>query len=201
MGRIIVCRHGNTFDKGETVTRVGGRTDLPLSVSGRAQAEALAQHFAGTHFAAAYSSALQRTRETAAAILGTDPAAPALDVLPFLTEVDYGPDENQPETAVEARIGKPALEAWDEENLVPDGWQVDVAGIREGWASLLRAAAKMPEDASLLVVTSNGVARFLPDLVDETPAGLDRKLKTGAWGNVVCGGGHSRITEWNRRPG
>lgn len=200
MGRIIVCRHGNTFDKGETVTRVGGRTDLPLSVSGRAQADALAQQFSGVRFAGAYCSALQRTRETAEAILGADPDAPALTVLPFLTEVDYGPDENQPEKAVEARLGKPALEAWDDGNVVPDGWQVDVAGIREGWAALLRTAAEMPEDARLLVVTSNGVARFLPELIDETPDGIDRKLKTGAWGEVDCGRGHSRIVDWNRRP-
>ena len=64
MGRIIVCRHGNTFDKGDGVTRVGGRTDLPLSTSGEAQAAALAEHFAGTRFAAAYCSSLQRTRAT-----------------------------------------------------------------------------------------------------------------------------------------
>ncbi|HAO37083.1 MAG TPA: histidine phosphatase family protein, partial [Hyphomonas sp.] len=38
MARLIIVRHGNTFDKGDTVTRVGGRTDLPLSASGLAQA-------------------------------------------------------------------------------------------------------------------------------------------------------------------
>ncbi|HAY06935.1 MAG TPA: histidine phosphatase family protein, partial [Hyphomonas sp.] len=27
MARLFVVRHGNTFDKGDTVTRVGGRTD------------------------------------------------------------------------------------------------------------------------------------------------------------------------------
>ncbi|MFZ4686424.1 MAG: histidine phosphatase family protein [Hyphomonadaceae bacterium] len=36
--RIFIVRHGNTFDKGDVVTRVGGRTDLPLSTSGSAQA-------------------------------------------------------------------------------------------------------------------------------------------------------------------
>ena len=28
--RIIIARHGNTFTKEQTPTRVGGRTDLPL---------------------------------------------------------------------------------------------------------------------------------------------------------------------------
>ncbi|MBR9836035.1 MAG: histidine phosphatase family protein, partial [Alphaproteobacteria bacterium] len=26
---VYIVRHGNTFDKGDTVTRVGARTDLP----------------------------------------------------------------------------------------------------------------------------------------------------------------------------
>jgi len=49
--QLFIVRHGNTFDPGDTVTRVGARTDLPLSSSGRAQADALARHFAGMSFA------------------------------------------------------------------------------------------------------------------------------------------------------
>lgn len=199
MGRIIVCRHGNTFDKGDVVTRVGGRTDLPLSTSGQAQAEALARHFAGTRFAAAYCSSLQRTRETAAAILSACEDAPDLEVLPFLTEVDYGPDENRPEADVVARIGEAALRAWDEDSVVPDGWQVDKDAIRAGWHALLAKASARPEADVLLVVTSNGIARFLPDTVDAVPTGLQPKLKTGAWGEVTCNAG-SRIVAWNLRP-
>lgn len=199
MGRIIVCRHGNTFDKGDVVTRVGGRTDLPLSSSGRAQAEALAKHFAGMRFVAAYCSSLRRTRETAEAILGADLESPALDVLPFLTEIDYGPDENVPEEAVVARIGEDALKAWEEDSIVPDGWRVDKEAIRAGWRALLVQAAARPETDNILVVTSNGIARFLPDVVDAAPVGLQPKLKTGAWGEVECNGG-SRIVAWNRRP-
>ena len=30
MNTLIIARHGNTFRKGETPTRVGSRTDLPL---------------------------------------------------------------------------------------------------------------------------------------------------------------------------
>ncbi|HPF21961.1 MAG: histidine phosphatase family protein [Hyphomonas sp.] len=199
MGRIIVCRHGNTFDKGDVVTRVGGRTDLPLSTSGKAQAEALAKHFAGTHFAAAYCSALKRTRATAEAILGASADAPALEVLPFLTEVDYGPDENVPEDDVVARIGEAALKAWEEDSLPPDGWVVDIEGIRSGWRTLLADAAARPDADILLVVTSNGVARFLPDVVDERLEGLEPKLKTGAWGEITCGS-RNVITVWNKRP-
>ncbi|WP_273187548.1 histidine phosphatase family protein [Hyphomonas adhaerens] len=199
MGRIIVCRHGNTFDKGDVVTRVGGRTDLPLSTSGKAQADALARLFADTSFRAAYCSSLQRTRETAAAILSARADGPDLSVLPFLTEIDYGPDENVAEDKVVARIGEDALRAWEEDSRVPDGWTVDKAAIQDGWKSLLTEAARLPEDSTILVVTSNGIARFLPDVVDAVPVGLQPKLKTGAWGEVACNTG-TRILAWNQRP-
>jgi probable phosphoglycerate mutase len=199
MGRIIVCRHGNTFDKGDVVTRVGGRTDLPLSASGREQAAALSRHFSDTSFHAAYCSTLLRTRETAAAILGARADAPQLTTLPFLTEIDYGPDENVAEEKVVARIGEAAMRAWEEDSRVPDGWTVDKAAIHSGWKSLLAEAARLARSETILVVTSNGIARFLPDVVDAVPTGLQPKLKTGAWGEVECNTG-TRILSWNQRP-
>lgn len=200
MATLYVVRHGNTFDAGDVVTRVGGRTDLPLSASGQTQAAALAAHFDGTRFAAALASPLERTRATARAILSRRTDSPALLIRSFLREIDYGPDENQPEEAVIARIGAAALKAWDEDGTPPEGWIVDPAAIRAGWAALLQEIAGLPADANVLVVTSNGTARFLPDVVDAAPAGLDRKLKTGAWGEVSVTREGAAITDWNRRP-
>jgi broad specificity phosphatase PhoE len=200
MARLFVVRHGNTFDTGDVVTRVGGRTDLPLSNSGTAQAAKLAAHFASTPFAAALASPLERTRATAQAILGTRTDAPALLIRSFLREIDYGVDENQPEEIVAARLGDAALKAWDEDGTVPPGWDVDPAAIRAGWTELLAVIAALPETANVLIVTSNGTARFLPDVVDAKPDGLDRKLKTGAWGEIRVAPGRSEIVAWNVRP-
>ena len=200
MATLYVVRHGNTFDAGDVVTRVGGRTDLPLSASGRVQAAALAAHFEGTRFAAALASPLERTRATARAILSRRTDSPALLIRSFLREIDYGPDENQPEEAVIARLGAAALKAWDEDGTPPEGWIVDPAAIRSGWSALLLEIAGLRADANVLVVTSNGTARFLPDVVDEAPAGLDRKLKTGAWGEVSVTREGAAITDWNLRP-
>lgn len=199
MARLFIVRHGNTFDKGDTVTRVGARTDLALSASGREQAEKLAAHFAQTRFEAALSSPLRRTRETARAVLRQRTDSPALLIAPFLTEIDYGPDENQPEDAVAARLG-PALEAWDRDGTPPPGWLVDPRLIRRGWLGLLERAAQLPAEANALVVTSNGIARFLPDVVDRAPEGIDRKLKTGAWGEVAVSDQGTEILGWNLRP-
>lgn len=200
MARLFIVRHGNTFDAGDVVTRVGGRTDLPLSSSGRRQAEALAAHFAEARFTAALASPLQRTRATARAILGARTDAPALLIRSFLREIDYGPDENQPEEAVLARLGESALKAWDEDGAPPPGWLVDPAAIRAGWAALLAETGALAADARVLVATSNGTARFLPDVVDTAPEGLDRKLKTGAWGEVDVTPAGTRIAAWNQRP-
>jgi len=35
---MLIARHGNNFDPGQTAVRVGIRTNLPLSASGRQQA-------------------------------------------------------------------------------------------------------------------------------------------------------------------
>ena len=62
---IYIVRHGNTFDKGDTVTRVGARTDLDLSVSGQAQADALGTYFRdkGIVFSRTIAGPLKRTRQ------------------------------------------------------------------------------------------------------------------------------------------
>lgn len=201
MPNILIVRHGNTFDKGDTVTRVGGRTDLPLSSSGIEQAIALGEHFRGVEFDAAFCSVLRRTRETAHAILTHSPQSPPLLIAPFLKEVDYGPDENKPETDVVARIGKTALEAWEQDATPPEGWVVDADGLRAAWRAFLDRARDLPDDSNTLVVTSNGIARFLPDIVDTKPETIDRKLKTGAFGTIyVDSSGRSEIVNWNVRP-
>lgn len=193
--RLYIVRHGNTFDKGDVVTRVGGRTDLPLSVSGRAQAEALARHFAGISFATARSGPLKRTRETAKAILAAQSAAPELTTDLFLREIDYGPDENRPEADVIARIGQPALDAWERDSIPPPGWRVDPAAIIGNWQELFSDLAEEPGDH--LIVTSNGIARFA--LAAANAHRPDAKLPTGGYG-VIELGPDPVVLHWNLRP-
>ena len=191
MGLVYIVRHGNTFDKGDIVTRVGGRTDIPLSSSGVGQAQALGEHFKAYNFARAYCSSLQRTRQTAEAI--TSP----VKTLDFLTEIDYGPDENKPEANVIARLGGKAIQAWDRDAIIPDGWKVKPDQIKADWTDFLAAHANLSEDT--LLVTSNGTARFLFDVTDQTGA-FERKLKTGAYGVIDYLNGYPVITAWNIRP-
>lgn len=204
MTALYIVRHGNTFDKGDTVTRVGARTDLPLSTSGEIQAAQLARHFAEAvpgGFSRAYCSPLQRTRQTAAAILAAWAEAPQLETLEFLREVDYGPDENQPEAAVLARIGAEALQAWDEAAIPPPGWRLDADLIRTAWRDLFDEIAAADVSQPVLIVTSNGIARFALDAVTAFEVEPDSiKLKTGAFGRLNVEHGATRLTAWNLRP-
>jgi len=193
--RLYIVRHGNTFDKGDIVTRVGGRTDLPLSTSGAAQAEALARHFAATPFATARSGPLKRTRETARAILTAQANAPELTTDLFLREIDYGPDENRPEEDVIARIGKPALDAWERDSIPPPGWRVDPAAIIGNWQELFSDLAD--EEGDHLIVTSNGIARFA--LAASNAHRPDAKLPTGGYG-VIELTPNPVVLHWNLRP-
>lgn len=203
MTKIYVVRHGNTFDKGDVVTRVGARTDLPLSQSGQSQAKALAAHFAEQvpgGFRAAYCSPLKRTRETAETILAAFSAGTELSELEFLREVDYGPDENQPEEDVVRRIGEAALQAWETDAIPPEGWEIEPEQIRAAWTDLIATLSADESDRPVLVVTSNGIARFVLDVIaheGERPASI--KLKTGAYG-VIETAQPPILRAWNIRP-
>lgn len=206
MTTIYLVRHGNTFSPGELPRRIGARTDLPLVDSGRAQGEALGRHFAaaGIHFSRALVSPLRRTQETAALILHGQQDAPRPEAVPWLTEIDHGPDENADDETIVARIGAEALAAWDRDAIAPPGWNVDVAMRIGAWRTLY-ADLKAGSSDNLLIVTSNGSARFAlmaqSDLLAETAALPSLKIRTGAWGILdVDPAATARLREWDMRP-
>lgn len=192
---LYIVRHGNTFDKGDVVTRVGGRTDLPLSASGRAQAEALARHFMTIPFVTALTGPLKRTRETASAILAAQSAPADLETKLFLREIDYGPDENRPEEEVVARIGKSALDAWERDFVPPPGWRVDPAAITGNWQEMFHDLRD--EQGAHLIVTSNGIARFALAAVGVRRD--DAKLPTGGYGIIELNP-DPVVVDWGVRP-
>ncbi len=201
MTRIVIARHGNTFGPGDTVVRAGARTDLALVEKGRAQADALGLALSAAGFAPvqAYCSVLQRTRETATRALAAMGVDCELTVAPFLTEIDHGPDEGQPDEVVRARVGEAALAAWDAEAAPPAGWRVDPSAVTERWEAFFANEAKVRPGEDVLVVTSNGVARFALAAAKARPDG-GIKLATGGYGVVELSDQGARVTAWNVRP-
>ena len=196
MRRIFIIRHGNTFESSATACRIGAGTDLPLVASGRAQADRLGQWFAAQTLTVAHlhSSPLQRATETAARIGAAIGHAPD-GTLPWLNEIDHGPDEGRPESDVVARIGAQALTDWDERGIAPDGWTVNAEARVAAWQDWF---ARGGEGADLLV-TSNGAARFALLALGLSPASL--KLRTGAFGELaISEDGTITLQAWDQRP-
>lgn len=196
MRRIFIIRHGNTFESSAAACRIGAGTDIPLVESGRAQADRLGQWFAAQPFAVRrlFSSPLRRASETAARI-GAAIGHPPDGTLPWLNEIDHGPDEGRPEADVVARIGAQAIADWDERGIAPAGWHVDAPGRIAGWRDWLAG----PGEGVDLLVTSNGAARFALLAMGLSSASL--KLRTGAFGEIAIDGqGHATVARWDERP-
>jgi 2,3-bisphosphoglycerate-dependent phosphoglycerate mutase len=181
---LLIARHGNTFGPGDIVTRVG-TTDLPLVESGLLQGRLLGAHLKQNNLIpdVIFTSKLQRaiqTAEQAQSVMGTDLP---LETLSIFNEIDYGPDENQPEDKVLARLGKEAIKAWETHASVPEGWKVIPQEIIKNWLEFSRRLQRDYAGKTCLVVTSNGIARFSPYLTGDFSAFSTQhsiKISTGA---------------------
>jgi len=205
MTTLLIARHGNTFDAGDKIIRVGKKTDLPLSISGKDQAKLLGEYLRKSHpdINAAYSSTLTRTYETAKIALEILGVKTPVIKNAIFDEIDYGPDEGKTEEEVFSRIGKEAIEKWDSEAIVPSGWNINPKQIITNWKSFaVDISEKFPEGI-VLIVTSNGIARFAPHLTgdfENFSRNYKIKISTGAICSLTGKGQSWHIDYWNIRP-
>lgn len=223
--KLIVARHGNTFNKGDVILRVGAKTNIPLTQEGEAQGRRLGENLR--------SSGLIPDRFFSAPLLRTlvtcEEAAKAFDVplsikrLDFLTELDYGEYDGLPETEVFRRvgeeeneskqppitnveklveIGQAALKRWDKEAVLPKAWsflqeRVDLLGTQ--WRNFSDYLIQTADEGSVsLAVTSNGIARFALDILsDDAQRPESVKLSTGAYGLFVWEGKNWSLEDWD----
>ena len=190
MTTLIIARHGNTFGPGDTPTRVGAHTDLPLVESGMEQARAIGRYLKDNRLIpdVVYSSKLQRTYDTAKIAIKESGFTNPVFQLDIFNEIDYGPDENKTEDEVIKRIGAQAIKDWDENAVVPPGWLADPALITENWIKFADQIRAHDDNETVMVVTSNGIARFAPHITGDFEgfkAAHPLKLSTGALGVFV----------------
>lgn len=204
MTTLIIARHGNTFGPDDIPTRVG-KTDLPLVEKGREQAKAIGRYLRENKLIpdVVYSSQLQRTYETAQIAIKESGISNPVFQLDIFNEIDYGPDENKTEEEVIARIGAKAIEEWDTQAAVPDGWKVDPAEIIRNWHNFADQICTHDDEETILTVTSNGIARFAPYITGdfESFATSNKiKLSTGALAILRHEDGAWYVQDWNIKP-
>ncbi|MFV0421667.1 histidine phosphatase family protein [Oleidesulfovibrio sp.] len=213
MKRIIIVRHGNTFRKGETPTRVGGRTDLPL-VEGE-RSKAVGKYLVQKKLIpdVIYVAPLKRTLQTKEFILEQLGRNVPVEVMDDFVEIDYGPDENKPEDEVllrlgcgDAEAGKLIIEAWNKNGTVPDGWVVDPEQLIRTWKNIgSSVAARDKDDYTALIVSSNGIIRFAPYLTGDFALFTKHNDIKVATGGLCIFEKHAseeywRCVEWNTVP-
>lgn len=203
--RLIIARHGNTFGPLDTPTRVGARTDLPLVPSGEAQARTIGAYLHQHHIQpdVVFASPLKRSYDTARLALETLGRELPIMVDAMFDEIDYGPDENRTEAEVIARIGRQALEDWNESAKVPDGWRVKPEAIIRNWLTFGERCRQAFAGKTILVVTSNGIARFAPYLTGDFDAftrAYKLKIATGALCIFRIQDGRWVVEQWNVKP-
>ena len=224
--RLIVVRHGNTFNSGDVILRVGSATDIPLTETGMKQAYAAGSMLAemGITPDIIFHAPLQRTCQSAVGIAASFSNV-VLQEAEFLTELNYGNDDGKPEDDVVLRlglaensvaitpdvslddlraVGKAALKKWDSEAVLPKGWHFlagRAAELESQWQEFADMVLAQYAGKTVVAVTSNGIARFSKVILPagNAPEG-SLKLATGAFGIYEFSEGSWQSTSWNVRP-
>tara|TARA_Y100000588_G_scaffold373990_1_gene448518 strand:- start:142 stop:783 length:642 start_codon:yes stop_codon:yes gene_type:complete len=204
--RLLIARHGNTFGPGDVVKRVG-TTDLPLVESGLQQGLRLGTYLKQNNLIpdVIFTSKLKRAIQTAKQAQSAMKTHLPIETLSIFNEIDYGPDENQTEERVLARVGQDALIAWETKAKVPDGWNVDPNAIIKVWQDFSEKLTQDFAEKTILVVTSNGIARFAPYLTGDFKAFTAQysiKISTGALCVFENNSSSNvwRCLQWNVKP-
>jgi probable phosphoglycerate mutase len=183
---IYLVRHGET--EWSKSGRHTGRTDLPLTPGGEAEARALRSRLAATAFDKVFTSPLQRAVRTAE--LAGFTASPE----PDLMEWDYGDYEGLTSAAI--RAGRPDWELFRDG--CPGGESVDeVAERADRLAARLKRAS-----GNVLIVSHAHLLRVLATRWIGQPVLFARALLLSTASVSALGFGHDRLDEpaislWN----
>lgn len=207
--RLLLSRHGNTFDPGQPVVWTGSTNDLPLVEKGRQQAAQLSLVLkqCGILPSAVYCGPLSRTRVYAQTVVDDLQLKlnPIVDAR--LDEIDYGQWTGLTNAEVAERFGPAEQAAWDNHGQWPKnaGWtsseQTVIAEVQSFCGEMLRQYAGYQ---TVLCVTSNGRLRYFLSLIS---AELERRQKDGTFkvktGNV-CAFSHQpagwELHFWDKQP-
>lgn len=180
---VILCRHGNTFDKGDKIVMVGANEDLPLTSHGVEQAKSVGRALASVNVTPdrVMSGPLKRTKVFAEHVIAETKAATPIEIDPRLVEFDYGSWSGLSNDEIIALSGKDALDAWQERSIRPAGiaFKPSPEQARSDAMALLHELNGVT--GVCVVITSNGRLRefgqVLPQVLSAHLSSF--KVKTG----------------------
>jgi alpha-ribazole phosphatase len=155
MARLLLVRHGITSYAGD---RFLGRTDIPLSDTGKKQAEQLRERLASEKIDAVYTSTLRRARQTAKIIA----AGHKVKVTPYeeLCECDFGDIEGLTFEEIKQKYPELAEELIQREiRAFPGGETIEQ--LNERVQTFLKRLKKHKSGETLLIVAHGGPIRLI----------------------------------------
>jgi broad specificity phosphatase PhoE len=199
---VILCRHGNTFEKGDKVVMVGAREDLPLTAHGIQQARDVGVALAALKIAPSriISGPLQRTKVFAEQVRSETKTVDMIEIDERLIEFDYGAWSGLSNDEIVTLSGQRALDAWQERSERPSGvtFEPSAERARADAADLMRELESLSGVA--LVVTSNGRLREFGQLLSGASPLPSFKVKTGHACVVIRDGDRWKVVGWDLNP-
>lgn len=191
---VILLRHGET--EWSRAHRHTGRTDLPLTAAGEAQARALAPALRGRAFALALTSPAVRARRTAelAGLAGAEPD-------PDLWEWDYGGYEGI--TSAQIRRARPGWYLW-RDGVIPGDAAHPGETVEQVGARADRVVARIRRAGGDAAVVAHGhLLRVLAARWLGLPPAHGRFFRLDTGTVCVLGYEHGEpvILRWNGPPG
>lgn len=207
--KLILARHGNTFESGQPAYYVGSQQDMPLVAFGHTQAmllgQALAQRY--PHLAAVYTGPLQRMVATAQLALEAMQSSIHSQVDLRLNELDYGAWSGLTSQEVKDRFGAQDYEDWERQSQWPSqgAWgESESAVIARIQSFAVDLVARHAEHEQVCVVASNGCLRYfltlVPGAFDELIAQHKLKIATGHICELRYHQGQWSLEAWNQSP-
>ena len=205
--RLILLRHGNTFEDGQTAVWLGAKDDLPLTAKGHEQAKQVGLALNSQKVNAIYAGPLTRTKQTAEIVaLGVGYDAPIV-IDQRLIELDYGKWSGLSDQEVKSKFGHAEIEAWSSHGIWPSqaGFSPSEAAVKQDVKHLAAELQNRHQSTDLvLVVSSNGKLRYFLSLI---PNEFENRLSTGKFklgtgkaGIIDLVGSSAKLLGWNLNP-
>jgi len=197
--KLILIRHGRT--EWNVQGRVQGRTDIPLDVVGRTQAEAIAKRLSAEKLNAIYTSPLSRAYDTASAIAAHHTCG--IRKTEELTEIRFGEWEGKTAKELEERYA----DLWQDWNWIlhPDicrkmGAESAEEILQRALAALNRAFSENDKDAVVAYVSDTMPIKLLSAHLMGLPASKIRRMKLANCSYTeisVSEADHGELWVWN----